>query len=113
MAHMIPKGLIRRRKVGRSASRIPQAVRRFSRAGKPTTLFHLAILTPVPPLHPMERGQGERSCARCGPTPVPPPHSMGRGAGGEGIAALLPLFFFSLSCASLSASGADEAPVIP
>ena len=109
---MIPKGLIRRRKVGRSASRIPQAVRRFSRAGKPTTLFHLAILTPVPPLHPMERGQGERSCARCGPTPIPPPHSMGRGSGGEVIAALLTLLFFSLQCASLSAAGADEAQLI-
>src|SRR5438094_611879 len=86
---MIPKGLIRRRKVARSASRIPQAVRRFSRAGKPTTLFHLAILTPVPPLHP-----------------------MGRGSGGEVIAALLALLFFSLQCASLSAAGADEAQLI-
>ena len=50
----------------------------------------LANLTPTPPLHRMERGQGERTSARPALTPVPPFPSHGEGARGKGCKRAVP-----------------------
>src|SRR5437016_4278988 len=47
----------------------------------------LANLIPVPPLHPMERGQGERKCARPALTPRSPLSIGWRGGQGERLSA--------------------------
>src|ERR1051326_8892513 len=45
--------------------------------------MRLMNLTPFPPLHLMERGQGERASARCRLTPRSPSPSDREGAGGK------------------------------
>ena len=59
----------------------------LTRGWKGRQVQEVANLTPLPPLHPMERGKAERKCARPALTPRSPLSIVWRGGHGERLSA--------------------------